>query len=208
MNMSSFLKQDKRFRWIGVTIVSFFFIFQALPLLAATCAEVAVQLNGPGAIGVCKASAPECSGDAGQAVDGSVHPSSDCTYAAPQEVCCIQAAKPAGTPAPSSQGTSIALFDPLNGIGLIGIINRLVTGFLSIVGALSLLVFVYAGVMYMASGSSETRLKKAKETMKYGAIGLAIIMLSYTITRVYFRILTEEPAAIPVKPAAVSSTSG
>ena len=164
-------------------------------MAAPTCFELAQSKYGPAIVesGTCKTGCE--AGD--EVISGAP---SECDTNADNKKACCWKRKPAGaqTAAPS-QGTSLPLFDPLNGIGLIGIINRLVTGFLSIVGALSLLVFVYAGVMYMASGSSETRIKKAKETMKYGAIGLAIIMLSYTITRVYFRVLTEDAAPVPVK---------
>jgi hypothetical protein len=44
--------------------------------------------------------------------------------------------------------------------------------------------------------------------MKYGAIGLAIIIFAYTITRVYFRVLIEEPPAVPAQQAAPVAPAG
>ncbi len=87
----------------------------------------------------------------------------------------------------------IKLTDPLHGIGIIGAINRIILAFLGMVGAIALLAFFYAGVMYMTAGSSD-RVKKSVDTMKYAALGVLIILFAYTITNVYFSLLLQAPA--------------
>lgn len=93
----------------------------------------------------------------------------------------------------STAGSSMTLTDPLGGIGLIGIINRLVLTFLGVVGAIALLVFVYAGVTYMTAGGDDARVTRAKDAMKYAFIGLALIMGAYVLTNFYFNVLTQNP---------------
>ncbi len=203
--MSSFLKRILLSSglflvgWVG------FFSFPLSALAAPTCFEVAQSKYGPEVVesGTCKTNCE--AGD--EVISGA--PSECDTNPDNKKACCwVRKAASATTVSPPISVASTPVFDPLKGIGLIGLLNRLITGFLSIVGALALLVFVYAGVMYMASGSSEARLKNARDTMKYGAIGLAIIIFAYTITRVYFRVLIEEPPAVPAQQAAPVAPAG
>lgn len=86
-------------------------------------------------------------------------------------------------------------------VTLNGLIGRFVAAFIGMVGALALLVFVYAGIMYMTAGSSD-RVKQATDTMKYALIGLALIMFAYVLTSFFFNALTSEPPdAAKKKPA-------
>lgn len=65
------------------------------------------------------------------------------------------------------------------------IIGRAVKTLLGLVGAFALLVFVYAGIVYMTAAGREDAITKAKETMKYAFFGLLIIFFAYAITN-YF----------------------
>jgi hypothetical protein len=82
------------------------------------------------------------------------------------------------------------LKDPLGGVGILGIVNRAVNTFLGVLGALALLVFIYAGVVYMTAGGAADRVKHAVDTMKYAMIGLALIIFSYAIILTFFRSFT------------------
>ena len=84
----------------------------------------------------------------------------------------------------------MTLTDPLGGIGLLGALNRIIMTFLGVVGALALLVFVYAGVVYMTAGGHEESVTKARDTMKYAIIGLALIIFAYVLTSFYLTALT------------------
>ena len=70
------------------------------------------------------------------------------------------------------------------------IFGRVISAFLGMVGALSLLVFVYAGVTYLTAAGEEKRVTKAKDTMKYALIGLFLIMSAYVLASFYFTVLT------------------
>lgn len=81
-----------------------------------------------------------------------------------------------------SSGSPITLTNPLGaGTTIFTVINRAISFFLGMVGALALGVFVYAGILWMTAGSSD-RVKTAQAAMKYAVIGLAMIAFSYAIT--------------------------
>lgn len=101
-------------------------------------------------------------------------------------VCCGQVVEPGAKQAPKgSPGSPTEITNPLGaGTTLFTIINRIITAFLGVIGALTLGVFVYAGVLYMTAGTSD-RVKEAVDTMKYAVIGLAMIAFSYSITKFF-----------------------
>ncbi|MCR4278526.1 MAG: pilin [bacterium] len=129
-------------------------------------------------------------------------------------VCCVKL-KPPGisgpgqfqtvndTPvAPQTGGSPTTLINPLgSGATLFTVAKRVVQTFLGLVGASALLVFVYAGIMWMTAGSSD-RVKKAQETMKYAVIGVLMIMFAYGITSFVIDALTGGSSIAP-KPAPV-----
>ena len=115
----------------------------------------------------------------------------------------------AGTPAAAktTAGSPMTLTNPLcpaanpNCVTLNALIGRFVAAFIGMVGALALLVFVYAGIMYMTAGSSD-RVKQARDTMKYAVIGLALIIFAYALTSFFFNALSSSPpGATPPKKA-------
>lgn len=61
---------------------------------------------------------------------------------------------------------------------IIGIVVKFLLG---LVGALSVLVIVIAGIMYIVSGGDEGKVDKAKSWITYALIGLAIAILGYII---------------------------
>jgi len=64
------------------------------------------------------------------------------------------------------------------GIELIG---GLVKAFLGVIGALTVLVIVYGGVLYITSAGNEENLKKAKGAVTGAVIGLAVALLAYVL---------------------------
>ncbi len=82
---------------------------------------------------------------------------------------------------------AVKLPDVLGGIGVFGLVNRVVTTFLGLVGAIALIVFVYAGVLYMIS-SDEKGVTKAKAAMSTATIGILIILFAYVITQTFLKV--------------------
>ena len=58
------------------------------------------------------------------------------------------------------------------------IINNVSIWFLTIIVALAILMFLLGAFSYMTSGGSEEKLKKGKNYLLYGAIGLAIAFMA------------------------------
>lgn len=76
-----------------------------------------------------------------------------------------------------------------NGTGLVGedtqdpkaLVQGLIRWFLWIVGILSVVIIIYGGVLYTTSAGDQQKVTKAKNTILYGLIGLAISVLAYAI---------------------------
>jgi len=113
--------------------------------------------------------------------------SNDCQNQGLNDTCC-------GVPSAETQalldiptstaqtGSPTTLTNPLgSGTTLFTLIQRVVQAFLGFVGAAALLVFIYAGVLWMTAASSE-RVQKAKDSMKYAVIGLFLIAFAYGMT--------------------------
>ena len=63
------------------------------------------------------------------------------------------------------------------------IINNVSTWFLTIIAALAILMFLLGAFSYMTSGGDAEKLKKGKNYLLYGAIGLAIAFMADAIVR-------------------------
>ncbi|MCA9375840.1 MAG: hypothetical protein KC925_02135 [Candidatus Doudnabacteria bacterium] len=69
------------------------------------------------------------------------------------------------------------------------IIARVINFILSMVGAVAVIMLVYAGIVYMTSAGSETRAASAKRTISYTVLGLVIVFLSLLIVNFTLRII-------------------
>lgn len=116
-------------------------------------------------------------------------------------ICCdtrtgVAVVTPSSTKAPSV-GSSIKLTNPLGeGATIYTILQRVISAFLGIVGSLALLVFVWAGILWMTGGSSD-RVQQAKDMMKYAVIGLAMIAFAYVITSTFVDVLLGNLGSAP-----------
>jgi len=80
--------------------------------------------------------------------------------------------------------TTCTLSNPLGKSGPTGvpqIVSNLIKAALGIIGALTLLMFVWGGFLWMTSGGSPERVKKGSQTMFWAAIGVALVFASYLI---------------------------
>ncbi len=120
-------------------------------------------------------------------------------------ICCSVGtdAKDAKKPAPTGKptGSPITLVNKLGaGATIFTVMQRVISMFLGVVGALALGVFVYAGVLWMTAGSSD-RVQKAKDALKYAVIGLFMIAFAYSISAFFFSTLAgggaPKKAAVP-----------
>ncbi|GEM_PF-3266949 len=142
-------------------------------------ASASVKKCGEAPGGQCQSSGVACP-------NGKVDVEATYTCSAMGSKCCASVSAGAGNP-----GSSTKLKDPLGGVGLYGLLRRLISAVLGLVGAVALIVFFASGVMYMVGG--EENVTKAKSAMASAAIGLAIIFFAYTITNFFFTALTTVP---------------
>jgi nitrogen fixation-related uncharacterized protein len=66
---------------------------------------------------------------------------------------------------------------------------KIVRAFLSLLGAIFLVLTIYAGFLWMTSGGNEEQVGKAKKILRDSIIGLAIVITAYAITLFVFNAL-------------------
>ena len=71
------------------------------------------------------------------------------------------------------------------------LVNSMIKGILGVVGALSLLMFVYGGMLWLTSMGNSERINKGKETLTWATIGLIVIFSSYAILNAVVGALTK-----------------
>ena len=88
---------------------------------------------------------------------------------------------------------SVGLYDPLTGyespestMTLEMWIGQFINGFLSLFGALSFLMFVYGGFLWITSGGNSDKVKKGKDTIFWAIIAIVVIFSSYAIINFVF----------------------
>lgn len=69
------------------------------------------------------------------------------------------------------------------------LIAAIIQAMLGVVGAVTLLIFIWGGLKMLFSGGNEERIKKGRDTLLWAAIGLAIILSSYSILQYVFTVL-------------------
>ncbi|MFA6429448.1 MAG: hypothetical protein WCV84_03025 [Patescibacteria group bacterium] len=95
---------------------------------------------------------------------------------------------PSATPSSGSGsgGSGSTLRNPLGETDLSKLIGRVIKAVVGVIGAVALLMFVVAGIMWMTSGGNDKNYKEAQEMMQNSAIGLLIIFFAYTIVATFF----------------------
>lgn len=74
------------------------------------------------------------------------------------------------------------LKNPLQGVEKVDeLIVRVIKGFLAVLSLFSLVMVIYGGFLYTTSGGNPEQLKKAKDTIVWALLGIAIAFLSLAI---------------------------
>ncbi len=60
-------------------------------------------------------------------------------------------------------------------------VGNIINGIIGVLGIVAVVVIIVGGVSYMTSAGDSSKVKKAKDTILYGVIGLIIVMLSFAI---------------------------
>ncbi len=79
---------------------------------------------------------------------------------------------------------------------LIGNVTNIINAVIGVLGIIAVIVIIIGGVNYMTSSGDAGKVKKAKDTILYGVIGLIICALAFAIVNfVIGNILAPAPAA-------------
>lgn len=74
----------------------------------------------------------------------------------------------------------------ISGVGtkdtnLVGNITNILNAVIGVLGIVAVVVIIIGGVTYMTSSGDAGKVKKAKDTILYGVIGLVIVALAFAI---------------------------
>jgi hypothetical protein len=70
------------------------------------------------------------------------------------------------------------------------VVGQVIQKVLTIIGSITLLVFVIGGVMWLTSGGNQEKVTKGTKTMVYAVIGIVVIFSAYAILNTVIRTLT------------------
>lgn len=70
------------------------------------------------------------------------------------------------------------------------LIARVIKIILGLIGIVSLVMFIYAGFLWLTAQGNMEKIKKGKDTMLYAVIGIVIVFSSYIVLNYLFGILT------------------
>ena len=76
---------------------------------------------------------------------------------------------------------TVTLGDPLSGAGVEEILNSIVNWLLVIAAPIAVIMTIWAGYLFMTGGSKEEQIKKARSTLLYVVVGIAVLILSKAI---------------------------
>lgn len=84
----------------------------------------------------------------------------------------------------------VVLSNPLGETDPRVIIGNLIQGILSIIGSITLLMFVYGGVLWITSMGEEKKVQKGKQILVWAVLGLAVIAGAYVLVNAVISGLT------------------
>lgn len=84
--------------------------------------------------------------------------------------------------------------NPIATSSITGLIANIVNAVIAVTGVLALFIFIWGGFQYLFSRGDSKQTEKAKETLKWGVAGIAVIMLAYTGVSTIVTLLEGEAA--------------
>lgn len=95
-----------------------------------------------------------------------------------------------GPPAPTIDPQVVSLTNPLsrNITDVPTLIGMIIKGALSLVGAISLFVFIMGGFEWLTSAGNQEKVGKGAKTMMWAVIGLLLVFASYMIVNLLLKV--------------------
>ena len=69
----------------------------------------------------------------------------------------------------------------LNNGNLMTTLNQIINVIIGVIGFIAVIVIILGGVQYTTSAGEASKVKKAKDTIMYGVVGLIVALLAYSI---------------------------
>jgi hypothetical protein len=80
-------------------------------------------------------------------------------------------------------GSNAALPNPLGTTDINLVAARIINNVLGLVGTISLILFIYGGLIWMTSAGSADKVKKGRDILVWAVIGMAVVFLSYMMVK-------------------------
>ncbi len=84
----------------------------------------------------------------------------------------------------------VTLYNPLGETDVRIILGTVIKGFLSIIGSLALVMFIYGGMFWLTSAGNPDRIKKGREIIVWATLGLVVVFAAYAIVSALINALT------------------
>jgi hypothetical protein len=83
----------------------------------------------------------------------------------------------------SSSASDTSIPNPLGTTNINLVVSRIISYVLGLIGTVSLLLFIYGGLIWMTSAGSSDKVKKGRDILVWAVIGMAVVFTSYILVK-------------------------
>ena len=98
-------------------------------------------------------------------------------------------------------GLGFATATGLAGGDIRTIAGRIINVFLGLLGTVAVVLFMYAGFLYMTAQGNEEQVTKGKKTLVWASLGLVVVFGAYAMVNFVVSTLSKPPTAPPAATA-------
>lgn len=89
-----------------------------------------------------------------------------------------------------AHASTVYLINPLGETDPRMLAGRLISGLLSVIGTITLLMFVYAGVLWITAQGEPKKVQRGKDIMVWATLGLGVIAGAYVLVNALVKAFT------------------
>lgn len=79
---------------------------------------------------------------------------------------------------------TVTIPNPLTSDSITGLVDQIATWLLGIGLTISTIIIIWAAIVFMTSGGSETKVTMARKTLWYAIIGIVVLLLAKGVTSI------------------------